>query len=122
MANKIDLAGRFAVITGGAQGIGRAIAERFLDSGAGVAIWDRDLALAEKTMGEIKSRGKVAAAGVNRPDVMQRLGRYPPPPGVTDIPGLEIAGTVARCGAAVRRWKPDDAVAALVPGGGYAPS
>jgi 2-dehydro-3-deoxy-L-rhamnonate dehydrogenase (NAD+) len=65
MANKIDLAGRFAVITGGAQGIGRAIAERFLDSGAGVAIWDRDLALAEKTMGELKSRGRVAAAGVD---------------------------------------------------------
>src|SRR6202140_16447 len=65
MANKIDLAGRFAVVTGGAQGIGRAIAERFLDSGAGVAIWDRDLALAEKTMGELKSRGRVAAAGVD---------------------------------------------------------
>jgi NADPH2:quinone reductase len=63
---------------------------------------------------------KVAAAGINRPDVMQRLGRYPPPPGVTDIPGLEIAGTVTRCGAAVRRRKPGDAVAALVAGGGYA--
>jgi NAD(P)-dependent dehydrogenase (short-subunit alcohol dehydrogenase family) len=65
MPNKIDLAGRFAVVTGGAQGIGRAIVERFLDSGAGVAIWDRDLALAEKTMGEVKARGKVAAAGVD---------------------------------------------------------
>ena len=49
MTNKIDLAGRNAVVTGGAQGIGRAIVERFLDSGAAVAIWDRDRALAEKT-------------------------------------------------------------------------
>ena len=49
MPNKIDLAGRFAVVTGGAQGIGKAIVERFLDSGAGVAIWDRDKAFAEKT-------------------------------------------------------------------------
>ena len=46
MSNKIDLGGRFAVVTGGAQGIGRAIVERFLDSGAAVAIWDRDPALA----------------------------------------------------------------------------
>jgi NADPH:quinone reductase-like Zn-dependent oxidoreductase len=49
---------------------------------------------------------KVAAAGVNRPDVMQRLGLYPPPKGATDIPGLEMAGEVAACGAGVRRWKP----------------
>jgi NADPH2:quinone reductase len=63
---------------------------------------------------------KVAAAGVNRPDVMQRKGLYPPPPGVTDIPGLEIAGTVAACGAGVKRWKPGDQVTALVSGGGYA--
>jgi NADPH:quinone reductase len=62
----------------------------------------------------------VAAAGVNRPDVMQRKGLYPPPPGVTDIPGLEIAGTVVACGAGVRRWKPGDEIAALVSGGGYA--
>jgi NADPH:quinone reductase len=63
---------------------------------------------------------KVAAAGVNRPDVLQRLGFYPPPAGVTDIPGLEIAGEVAACGAEVSRWKPGDTVAALVAGGGYA--
>jgi NADPH:quinone reductase len=63
---------------------------------------------------------KVAAAGVNRPDVMQRSGLYPPPPGVTDIPGLEIAGVVAVCGAGVKRWTPGDAVVALVSGGGYA--
>jgi NADPH2:quinone reductase len=63
---------------------------------------------------------KVAAAGVNRPDVMQRRGLYPPPPGVTDIPGLEIAGVVAACGAGVTRWRPGDEIAALVSGGGYA--
>ncbi len=63
---------------------------------------------------------KVVAAGVNRPDVAQRMGAYPPPPGVTDIPGLEIAGVVAACGAGTSRWKPGDYVAALVSGGGYA--
>jgi NADPH2:quinone reductase len=63
---------------------------------------------------------KVAAAGVNRPDVMQRLGLYPPPKGTTDIPGLEIAGSVAACGDGVTRWKIGDAVSALVVGGGYA--
>ena len=59
--NKIDLGGRNAVVTGGAQGIGRAIVERFLDSGAAVAIWDRDLALAQKTAAELQGRGTVAA-------------------------------------------------------------
>src|SRR5499427_6146674 len=63
---------------------------------------------------------KVAAAGVNRPDVAQRKGVYPPPPGVTDIPGLEIAGSVVACGAGVRRWNLGDQVTALVSGGGYA--
>jgi putative PIG3 family NAD(P)H quinone oxidoreductase len=63
---------------------------------------------------------KVAAAGVNRPDVVQRKGLYPPPAGATDIPGLEIAGTVAACGKGVKRWSPGDQVAALVVGGGYA--
>ncbi len=63
---------------------------------------------------------KVAAAGVNRPDVMQRRGLYPPPPGVTDIPGLEIAGSIAACGNGVTRWKVGDEIAALVSGGGYA--
>lgn len=63
---------------------------------------------------------KVAAAGVNRPDIMQRLGLYPPPKGASDIPGLEIAGTVAACGPSVTRWKEGDAVTALVAGGGYA--
>jgi NADPH2:quinone reductase len=63
---------------------------------------------------------KVAAAGVNRPDVMQRMGLYPPPKGATDIPGLEIAGEVAAIGPGVTRWKRGDTVMALVVGGGYA--
>jgi NADPH:quinone reductase len=62
----------------------------------------------------------VAAAGVNRPDVLQRLGEYPPPPGASDIPGLEIAGHVASLGPRVRHLKLGDAVCALVAGGGYA--
>ena len=63
---------------------------------------------------------KVAAAGVNRPDVMQRMGLYPPPPGAPDIPGLEIAGEVVVLGRNVKRWKVGDRVMALVVGGGYA--
>jgi len=63
---------------------------------------------------------KVAAAGVNRPDVMQRQGLYPPPPGAPDIPGLEIAGEIVALGSGVKRWKIGDRVMALVVGGGYA--
>ncbi len=63
---------------------------------------------------------RVAAAGVNRPDVMQRKGLYPPPPGASDIPGLEIAGEVVAAGDAVRGLTVGDRVCALVPGGGYA--
>ena len=63
---------------------------------------------------------RVAAAGVNRPDVQQRKGLYPPPPGVTDIPGLDIAGVVEATGPGVAWPRPGDAVCALVPGGGYA--
>ena len=62
---------------------------------------------------------RVEAAGVNRPDVMQRLGKYPPPPGASEIPGLEIAGTIVAATAG-GRWQPGDRVCALVSGGGYA--
>jgi NADPH2:quinone reductase len=63
---------------------------------------------------------KVAAAGVNRPDVMQRQGNYPPPPGASDIPGLEIAGEVVATGSGATRFTAGDKVTALVAGGGYA--
>ena len=63
---------------------------------------------------------KVGAAGVNRPDVLQRLGRYPPPPGASDIPGLEVAGTIEAVGAGAQPWRVGDRVCALVTGGGYA--
>ncbi|HUP40647.1 MAG TPA: NAD(P)H-quinone oxidoreductase [Vicinamibacterales bacterium] len=63
---------------------------------------------------------RVAAAGVNRPDVMQREGKYPPPPGASDTPGLEVSGTIAAVGADARRWREGDQVCALVAGGGYA--
>lgn len=73
--NKIDLTGRCAVVTGGAQGIGRAIAERFLDSGAAVCLWDQDRALVEKTVCELSGRGKVYSVAVD----------------VTDLPSVEQA-------------------------------
>ena len=63
---------------------------------------------------------EVAAAGVNRPDVLQRKGGYPPPPGASDIPGLEVAGTVVATGTGAKEWKIGDRVCALVTGGGYA--
>ena len=63
---------------------------------------------------------KVAHAGVNRPDALQRAGAYDPPPGASDLPGLECAGHVAAVGAGVGRWREGDAVCALLPGGGYA--
>src|SRR6266849_6429580 len=63
---------------------------------------------------------KVAAAGVNRPDLMQREGKYPPPPGASDIPGLEIAGTIEDVGEAVKDLRVGDRVCALLAGGGYA--
>lgn len=63
---------------------------------------------------------KVAAAGVNRPDVQQRLGKYAPPPDASDLPGLEVAGEVSAIGADVKMWKVGDKVCALVHGGGYA--
>ena len=65
MTNKIDLQGKCAVVTGGAQGIGRAIVERFIESGASIAIWDRDEKLARATAAELKSRGRVVAIPVD---------------------------------------------------------
>jgi 2-dehydro-3-deoxy-L-rhamnonate dehydrogenase (NAD+) len=85
MPNKINLSGKNAVVTGGAQGIGRAVVERFLDSGAAVAIWDRDSKLAEKTAADLKDRGRVAAIAVDvtklsdveraKDDTLKALGR-----------------------------------------------
>src|SRR5436190_455052 len=63
---------------------------------------------------------RVAAAGVNRPDVLQRRGAYPPPPGASDLPGLEVAGEVEAVGAGVTEWRIGDRVCALLAGGGYA--
>src|SRR6185503_20284339 len=63
---------------------------------------------------------KVAAAGVNGPDLMQRKGLYPAPPGASDLPGLEVSGEIVAVGAGVKRWKAGDTVAALTNGGGYA--
>lgn len=82
------------------------------------------LTLAERPVpvpgaGEVLLR--VRAAGVNRPDVMQRAGRARPAPGVTDILGLEVSGEVAACGPGVHRLQPGARVMALLPGGGYAP-
>jgi len=63
---------------------------------------------------------RVRAAGINRPDLLQRAGRYPPPPGASEILGLEVAGEIAGVGAGVERWREGDRVTALLPGGGYA--
>ena len=76
------------------------------------------LPVPEPKTGELLVR--VRAAGVNRPDVLQRQGAYPPPPGAPDTPGLEIAGEVVALGARVQRFEAGDKVCALVPGGGYA--
>ena len=72
------------------------------------------------TPGPMEVLINVEAAGVNRPDIAQCEGRYPPPQGVTDIPGLEVAGEIVEVGANVRDWKNGDYVCALVAGGGYA--
>jgi NADPH2:quinone reductase len=78
----------------------------------------RDVPVPVPGAGQILVR--VAAAGVNRPDVAQRQGAYPAPPGHSPLPGLEVAGTVAAVGPGAKRWKVGDDVAALVNGGGYA--
>ncbi len=63
---------------------------------------------------------RVAAAGVNRPDIFQRMGMYPPPEGASDLPGLEVAGTIEETGDGASKWKVGDEVCALLSGGGYA--
>jgi NADPH2:quinone reductase len=78
----------------------------------------REIATPEPGHGEILI--KVAAAGVNRPDTIQRMGLYPPPPGSPETPGLEVAGDVVSTGPGVTLWKAGDKVCALVGGGGYA--
>ncbi len=78
----------------------------------------RELAIPQPSKGEILV--KVAAAGLNRPDIMQRQGGYPPPAGAPLTPGLEIAGEVVGLGEDIHRYEVGDRVCALVPGGGYA--
>ena len=78
---------------------------------------------ATRPLPELKSNQvliKVAYAGVNRPDCLQRAGAYPPPPGASDLPGLEVSGQVVATGANVSHWAIGDSVCALTPGGGYA--
>lgn len=76
--------------------------------------------IATPTPGPGQVRIKVAAAGINRPDIIQRAGRYPPPPGAPETLGLEVAGTIDEVGPDAGRWKQGDKVCALLPGGGYA--
>ncbi|MBJ8417423.1 NAD(P)H-quinone oxidoreductase [Acinetobacter courvalinii] len=81
------------------------------------------ITVSERPMSELTDDGvliEVVAAGINGPDVMQRQGLYAPPPGVTDIPGLEVSGIVKQVGKSVSKFKAGDEVCALVPGGGYA--
>ncbi len=75
-------------------------------------------AVPEPCLGEVLI--EVTAAGVNRPDTMQRQGAYPPPPGASDLPGLEVSGHVAACGPGAHRFEAGEAVCALTHGGGYA--
>jgi putative PIG3 family NAD(P)H quinone oxidoreductase len=94
---------------------------RYVDHGAGgppSAISVQTGPLPEVRAGEVLVR--VAFAGVNRPDVAQREGRYPPPPGASPLLGLEVSGEVVAVGAGVERWRQGDAVCALCNGGGYA--
>ena len=74
----------------------------------------------DPTPGAGEVRIRVAAAGVNRPDVLQRRGAYPPPPGASDLPGLEVAGEIDVLGSGVSEWHVGDRVCALLAGGGYA--
>lgn len=88
------------------------------EPGGPLALKPEQRGLPEPGPGEILIR--VKAAGVNRPDVLQRMGAYPPPPGASDLPGLEVSGEVAATGTNAKRWAVGDRVTALTPGGGYA--
>jgi putative PIG3 family NAD(P)H quinone oxidoreductase len=80
-------------------------------------VWER---APEPVMGAADVQVAVRATAINRADLLQARGQYPPPPGVTDILGLELAGVIAAVGASVKGWQPGDRVMALLPGGGYA--
>ncbi len=96
----------------------RMIAIAISEPGGPMVLKPERRALPEPGEGDVLIR--VRAAGVNRPDVLQRKGAYPPPAGASDLPGLEAAGEIAAVGANVTRWKPGDRVCALTPGGAYA--
>ncbi len=91
-----------------------------IEGGAGPAEALRIAERPDPRPGPGQIRIRVRAAGVNRPDLLQREGRYPPPPGASDIPGLEVAGEVDQVGPGVDRWRAGDRVCALLAGGGYA--
>ncbi|GGZ04864.1 NAD(P)H-quinone oxidoreductase [Novosphingobium colocasiae] len=96
----------------------RMIAIGFAQPGGPEVLQPVELAVPQPGPGEVLIR--VSHAGVNRPDVVQREGKYPPPPGASPIPGLEVSGTVVRLGEGVDGWFPGQKVCALVSGGGYA--
>ena len=87
-------------------------------AGGPEVLWPAERTVPEPAAGELLI--EVHAAGVNRPDVLQRLGGYAPPAGASDLPGLEVAGRVAAVGAGCRRYQVGDVVCALAAGGGYA--
>ncbi|WP_428149479.1 NAD(P)H-quinone oxidoreductase [Brevundimonas sp.] len=91
-----------------------------IDGGSGPAEALRLSERPDPEAGEGEIRIRVRAAGVNRPDLLQRAGGYPPPPGASDIMGLEVAGEVDQVGHGVSRWRVGDRVCALLGGGGYA--
>jgi NADPH:quinone reductase len=91
-----------------------------IEGGSGPAEALRMVELPDPTPGPGEILIRVRAAGVNRPDLLQRAGLYPPPPGASAVPGLEVAGTVAALGAGATRWRVGEEVCALLGGGGYA--
>lgn len=91
-----------------------------IDGGAGPAEALRLVERPDPVAGPPQVRIRVRASGVNRPDLLQRAGRYPPPPGASDILGLEVSGEVDQVGEGVSRWRIGDRVCALLGGGGYA--